>query len=54
MPQAETIYSRLVSLLQNLTNANILPRTTHDLTVNLQPTRKTYDLRPRKAISYKV
>ena len=54
MPQYETIYSRLVSLLQTLTNTNVLPRTTQDITVNVQPEKRVYHLRPRKAISYKV
>lgn len=54
MPVYETIYNNLLNLIQNLTNINILPRTTQDLTVNLKAPRKTYNLRPRKSISYKV
>ena len=54
MPVYETLYNSLISLIQNLTNSNILPRTTHDITVNLQPVKNTYNLRPRKSISYKV
>lgn len=54
MPVYETIYNNLVNLIQNLTNANVLPRTTHDIVVNVQTTKKTYNLRPRKPVSYKV
>lgn len=53
MPVYETIYNNFVNLIQNLTNTNILPRTTQDVTVNVQ-VKKTYNLRPRKSISYKV
>lgn len=54
MPVYETLYNNLVAIIQNLTNANILPRTTQDITVNVQPLKKTYNLRPRKPISYKI
>ena len=54
MPVYETIFNNLISLIQNLTNTNILPRTTHDIVVHVQPEKKTYHLRPRKPISYKV
>ncbi len=52
MPVYETLYNNIVAIIQNLTNTNVLPRTTHDITVNV--VKKTYNLRPRKAISYKV
>ncbi len=54
MPVYETLYNNIVAIIQNLTNTNVLPRTTHDITVNVQHVKKTYNLRPRKAISYKV
>ena len=55
MPVYQTIYNNIVNLIQNLTNTNVLPRTTHDITVNVQPIKKTYNLRPRNfSISYKV
>lgn len=55
MPVYQTIYNNLVNLIQNLTNTNVLPRTTQDIVVNVQPMKKTYNLRPRNAsISYKV
>lgn len=55
MPVYETIYNNLVNLIQNLTNTNVLPRTTQDIVVNVQPIKKTYNLRPRNfSISYKV
>lgn len=54
MPVYETLYNNLVAIIQNITNSNILPRTTHDITVNVQPVKKTYNLRPRKPISYKI
>lgn len=53
MPVYETLYNNLISLIQNLTNTNVLPRTTQDIKVNIQ-VKKTYNLRPRKPISYKV
>lgn len=53
MPVYETIYNNFVTLIQNLTNTNVLPRTTQDVTVNVQ-VKKTYNLRPRKVVSYKV
>ena len=53
MPVYETLYNNFVALIQNLTNTNVLPRTTQDITVNVQ-VKKTYNLRPRKPISYKI
>lgn len=54
MPVYETIYNHVVSLLQNLTKTNVLPVTTQDtVTVNVQ-TKNTYNLRPRKSVSYKI
>lgn len=53
MPVYETLYNNIISLIQNLTNTNVLPRTTQDIKVNIQ-VKKTYNLRPRKPISYKV
>ena len=54
MPVYETIYNNIVSLIQNLTKTNVLPVTSQDaVTINLQ-TKRPYNLRPRKSVSYKV
>ena len=54
MPVYETIYNNFIALIHTLTKTNILPVTTQDtVTVNLQ-TKRTYNLRPRKSVSYKV
>ncbi len=54
MPVYQTIYNNIVSLIQNLTKTNVLPVTAQDaVTINVQ-TKKSYNLRPRKSVSYKV
>lgn len=54
MPVYESIYNNLVALIQSLTKTNVLPLTVQDtVTVNVQ-TKKSYNLRPRKSVSYKV